>query len=90
MGGWVIEIDTVDGLWYRSEALVDGVAVVPRDHGEFTVFMQLPDLMPEGHPIKVVDTVVEGLSEPNCCASPAKALEFYRRVLGAVVAAGGK
>ena len=75
----VIELDTTTGEWVPSNILVESVAVIPRDHGEYAVALCLPPNVPSDW-LPYLEGIIDRLSYPNIASTPARAFAFYKRV----------
>jgi hypothetical protein len=72
------------------DALVDTVAVIPRERGEYTVYLRLPSKVADAGVrwLDIVNAAIDKLTRRNCCNGATRAYEFYQKVHEELLAHG--
>ena len=79
----VVRIDSAEGDKDLCPAFVDTVAVIPREGGEYTVYLRLPATVADTG-IRWLDIVNQAIDKlithRECCHGATRAYEFYQKV----------
>ena len=84
----IATMDSVDGEWDLCPGFLHKVAVIPRERGEYNVYLDLPDKVAEsGMWLTILKKAIDKLATANCAAgvvgifqNHSRAFEFYNKV----------